>query len=1135
MKKVVSCILVIAFVFTMCFQFSPPVDAATEQLKALPQTGSVISGFKTLEIDDMELINAKTVLFEHVKTGAKLVYIQNADTDKSFQIGFKTPANDNTGVNHIIEHAVVSGSQKYPLKDVLFTVATQTYNTFVNAFTAPTTTFYPVSSMSEDQLMKLADIYLDCVFNPAVKQDKKIFDREAWRYELSDVNAPLSLTGIVYNEMKGALGNIQTAATSNTRKALFPNSVQSNESGGIPENIKELTYKGLLDTLNTYYTPSNALIVLYGNLDYEKFLKFIDTEYLSKYEKKDVKIDQGKVEPFKEQVTKDYKFAVTSNANTKNASQLDYAYALTGISEKDIVGLAILSTILNQDTSPLKVAFNKSDIGGSISVSFDNSSEQAVLDFIVSNTDPSKKTELKKLVDSVVDSILKNGFDKEMVDAVMASSILGNSYFSESSNKGIILSQTLQSIWSTLDSTTYLNNLTKNMREIQSESKKDYFENLLKKYVKDNNHAALVATIPEAGLAEKNDKQEADRLVKIKSEMTKEELDAVVLATKEYSTWNTKKDDPNLIKSLSVVSPSSLPEEVRSYNIKEKTISGIRSVTTEADVSDTCMTSVLLNTSGIGIDKLHYLKLYTGLLGNVSTNNTDAKDLNNKIIRYLNGARFSPSIIPQKDSDAFEPYLSVTWMGLVSDYDNSLALVKEMLSSTNFTKVDEILNYVKDQKSSFKSLYDNNPLVIQINRSIATNDASAAYSDYIEGIPYYKFLTEVEQQLKSDPQSVITQLQSIADMVNNKNSAITMFAGSKAGIEQYEAKMPSLFADMKSTEINKQDYSKIPTPAKSEGIIANTQVQYNMLSASYDKMNTTYNGKFIPISLVIYDNYLTPKIRMEKGAYDNLIEFNEKGLLISSYRDPNVKETFEIFMGLPQFLKDVNLTQEDLDRYILKAYSQYSMPLGEMSGAINSLAEYLGGKTSADTIKVLKEIKSLNIEDIRKMSENMTAFLNNATLSTTGSENAIESNINLFGTVIKLDNEEPTAITRGDFIKLLLAGAPDPIQLAIQQKIINGDGKGNFYLDNKLTMQELAVFISRIIDLSALKKDTSIKVVDINDASKWAQDSITNLVQSGLIGLDSNGKFNPKKELASAEVQDIFAKLNAALTAMQGK
>ena len=169
------------------------------------------------------------------------------------------------------------------------------------------------------------------------------------------------------------------------------------------------------------------------------------------------------------------------------------------------------------------------------------------------------------------------------------------------------------------------------------------------------------------------------------------------------------------------------------------------------------------------------------------------------------------------------------------------------------------------------------------------------------------------------------------------------------------------------------------------------------------------------------------------------------------------------------------------------------------------------------------------------MSDIMTAFLNNATLSTTGSENAIESNINLFGTIIKLDNEEPKTITRGDFIKLLLAGAPDPIQMAIQQKIIEGDGKGNFYLDNKLTMQELAVFISRIIDLSALKKDTAIKVVDINDASKWAQDSITNLVQSGLIGLDSNGKYNPKKELTVAEIQDIFAKLNAALTAMQGK
>jgi Zn-dependent M16 (insulinase) family peptidase len=306
----------------MCFQFTVGIAAAEDTLPSLPQIGEVVSGFKTIEVGNMEMINSKTVLFEHEKTGAKLFFIQNKDNDRAFDITFRTPAADNSGANHVLEHLTVSGSQKYPLKNGVFTIGSQTYCSFINAFTSQNFTTYPVSSMSEKQLMKLTDVYLDCAFHPSVCNDKNLFYREAWRYEMSDSSVPLNITGTVYNEMKGALGNINTAARYNDLKTLFPNSVESNVSGGDPAKIKNLTYEQIIKTHDTYYQPSNSLMILYGNVDYRSFLKFINDEYLSKYDRKNVSVDKGKVAPFKSKVEKTFKFPVTASASTKNASRL---------------------------------------------------------------------------------------------------------------------------------------------------------------------------------------------------------------------------------------------------------------------------------------------------------------------------------------------------------------------------------------------------------------------------------------------------------------------------------------------------------------------------------------------------------------------------------------------------------------------------------------------------------------------------------------------------------------------------------------------------------------------------------------------------------------------------------------------
>jgi len=1137
MKKLLSFTLSVVLLLSLCLQLTP-ANAAVDELKPLPQIGEVISGFKTIEIKDMELINSKTVLFEHEKTGAKLLFIQSKNIDRSFSIAFKTPAVDDTGANHILEHISVSGSEKYPMNDVIFTIINQTYSTYANAFTYPTFTEYPVSSMSEEQLLKLTDVYLDCVYNPLIYTDKNIFLREAWRYEMADADSPLTISGIVYNEMKGALGNISSAAQCNVLDVLFPNSMQSNIYGGDPEKIPDLTYEQIIDTHKTYYHPSNSLMILYGNLDYSKFLKLINDNYLSKFDKKDIEIDYGIVTAPQEKTERTFKFPVTSTSNTVNASQIDYAFALSDVSEEDLTGLSIITSILNQDTSPLKQAFMKKNIGGNLYVSLDSSIPQPVLTFSAQNANENKAKEFKALVDECIADLVKNGYDKELVDATISSVLISNSAVTEQQNLGINLSAQISLMWANYDNLYYLNNIIQNIKNISKKINNNYMENLTARYILNNNHAALVTTIPEAGLAEKQSEQQHQRLADLKASMSVQEIEKIVSDTAAYNEWNSRKRDleeQKVQKDLQVVKVSDLPVEVKKYEISETKYSdGIRILSAAADVGETGLTALVLDTSAVLADKLHYLMLYSSLLGKLDTKLYTKEQLTTKVMRYLNGASVSLTTLPEKgDRNKFTPLMTASWLGLVSEYEEQLDLVKEIFLNTKFSDTDTILSVVKQQIASMKNQFINNPLNLLLFRNLALANNCINYTNYITGLDYYNFLVQLEQTLQTDPGAVLAELDSLHKLVVNRTNMIAMFSGNKDSIKKYEKAIKAFINELPAKEITAQDYSKLPKPAQREAIILDTSVQYNMISAAYEDMGTEYNGKYIPIGAVINDNYITPKIRFGYGAYSGLVQTNNIAFMIASYRDPNIKETFDVYKGLPEFVRNIEITQEELDRYILKAFSSCTATSGELRGASNALNNYLMGETWEDQLKLLNEIKSTTVQDIKESVAMFENLLKNGACSTIGSADKINANKELYDSIITFEHLEEETLTRAQFIELILNGVPNPVEIAKQQGLLLGDGKGNYYEDSKLTMEQLAVLINRVIVMNGMQlSGEGVSIANEADISPWALESVKALVGAGIMQLDSNGNFNPQEEVTASAVQTLMIDLVNKLSGM---
>ena len=259
-----------------------------------------LTTYEIIKEEELAGIQSKGVLLRHIKSGARILLLENDDNNKVFSIGFRTPPSDSTGVPHIMEHSVLCGSRNFPAKDPFVELVKGSLNTFLNAMTYPDKTVYPVASCNDKDFQNLMHVYMDAVFYPNIYEHEETFRQEGWSYKLDDPDGELTYNGVVYNEMKGAFSSPESVLDRVVLNTLFPDTAYAYESGGDPEVIPELTYEQFLDFHRKYYHPSNSYIYLYGNMDMEEKLSWLDREYLSHFEKDFIDSAISYQQPFEE-------------------------------------------------------------------------------------------------------------------------------------------------------------------------------------------------------------------------------------------------------------------------------------------------------------------------------------------------------------------------------------------------------------------------------------------------------------------------------------------------------------------------------------------------------------------------------------------------------------------------------------------------------------------------------------------------------------------------------------------------------------------------------------------------------------------------------------------------------------------
>lgn len=1098
MKKLLSLLMAAVMLCSVCgFAFAEDT--------ALPQAGDQVNGFTVTDVRRFELIGADMITYVHDQTGAIVVHLSNNDTNRVFDITFRTPTLDNKGIPHVFEHATLGGSAKYPSASLFFNMLYQTYNTYMNAATYNVMTTYPVASLSEEQLLKYADFYTDSCFNPMIYENEDLFREEAWRYVMATPEDDLTIAGTVYSEMQGS-NTLSAIASLNFEGTLFPGAANGKSHGGLVSDIPTMTWEDLKNYHTAYYHPSNSLTILYGKLDHaDEFLSLLNG-YFSDYEKKDFDIEairNAGYTPIAEPVTAVFDYPYAEGADVSKNTVIYYGLVCENVTAEEALALDYLTTLLNDTSSNFQQTCMEYLPGATVSCYVTDPTPELAVYFTVSGVDPEDAEIFKQLCDAGIADVIANGFDAEAVDAIDAATRMDILLATESSSIGVDIIPTIAYYWSTTGDLYYYMNYVEALDQFSAIAMDGSMQAVSEKYLLNNARTALCVTRPVAGLAEEQEAQLADELAQVKAAMTEEEINAIV----EYTNREDAADDSSeYIRQLTAVTVENLPEEKRVFDIEDTTDeTGLRHVYVNAAADGIGETTLLLDASGLDQDQLHYFKLFTDVLGVLNTASHNAQQIAALSNRYLYNGVIRVSVMEAPDGGV-HPYLRSAFIALDDDIEEGYDLIRELIYTTDFSDVDTLKGFVSRLKTSLRSTISNDCYAVELYRVEGASDPVNAYFSYVTYVDYYNFLCATEALLESDPDAVVSSLNAIRDYFNNSTNAVTGYVGGASGRAENDRVAAAFLSTLDAKPIEKKEYT-FDTVQSSEAMIVDSSVAFNMVFATWEQMGLEkLNGACDAITAYVSDRYLYPLLRDQYGVYSVFCAADDIGLYIITYRDPNVAESFNVLDMLGEMIAQDVPTQETLDGYILSSYSVYATSSGELTDGFTALLNHIGGQEQTETVQYMAELKALTPELFMEYAPMFAAAVKNGTRATSGSRGLISANADLYENILN-----PFSVTDPSEAGYTDIAEDDPyyeyVMYALENAFVSAKSETETGAKEQVTLGDMACAMS---------------IVGLGEAMP-ADEAISTLAQFGILPMDAADAKLCREELCYYMVNFCYA------------
>ena len=582
-----------------------------------------VPAYELVLTQDIPDIHSKGYLLKHKKSGARVMLLENDDDNKVFNIAFRTPPSDSTGVAHILEHSVLCGSEKYPLKDPFVELVKGSLNTFLNAMTYPDKTMYPIASCNEQDFKNLMHVYLDAVFFPNIYEKEEIFRQEGWHYELEEEDGPITLNGVVYNEMKGAFSSPEDVLEREIFNSLFPDTPYGVESGGDPKYIPELKYSDFLSFHSRYYHPANSYIYLYGNMDMEERLNWMDKEYLGKYDEIPVHSEIPRQNPFEAVRELEMEYSITENEPEENNSYLSYNVVVgDSLDVETCTAFEVLDyTLLSAPGAPLKQVLLDKGIGKDIMGSYEDGIYQPFFSIVAKNARPEDKERFVSLIQDTLKEIVKNGVDKKAIAA-------GINYMEfrfreadfSSFPKGLMYGIDVFDSWLYDDNRPFDQVMRLDIFEkLKAKADTGYFEELIEKYLLENTHASIVVVNPKRGLAAETDKKLEEKLAAYKASLSKEEISKIAADTRHLKKYQDEPETEEALRTIPLLKRSDIGTEAAKLYNTEKKVGDTRILHHNLYTNGIGYLDLLFDTKQVPQDLIPYLGILKSVLGYVDT------------------------------------------------------------------------------------------------------------------------------------------------------------------------------------------------------------------------------------------------------------------------------------------------------------------------------------------------------------------------------------------------------------------------------------------------------------------------------------------------------------------------------------
>jgi presequence protease len=950
-------------------------------------------GFELIKKKKIKEYNSETLFYKHVKTGAELLSVINDDENKVFGITFRTPSKDSTGVPHILEHSVLCGSRKYPVKEPFVELLKGSLQTFLNAFTYPDKTCYPVASQNLNDFYNLVDVYLDAVFYPRISP--QIFQQEGWHYELFETAQPLIIKGVVYNEMKGAYSSPDNILARYTQKSVFPDNTYSMESGGDPGEIPLLTYDDFFNFHKKFYHPSNSRMFFYGDDKPEERLKILN-EYLKDFKKipaSSAIVLQGrfknpsKIEiPFVAETEegKIPKGMITVNWMLSESSDVEKNYALQ----------ILTYILLGMPASPLRKALIESGLGERLAgVGLENELRQMYFSTGLKGIDVENAGRVEELIKDTLKSLAEKGIDPLTIEAAFNTI----EFALRENNTGSYprgLSLMLKSLTTWLyDSDPF--EMIAFEKPLQKIKKKyalnpSFFEQMIGEYFIDNLHRTTVVMKPDPGLAEKERLADIAGLEQLKQSMSKSDISKLIKNTKDLKRMHETPDSAKAIASIPFLKLAEIDKKNKiipiSYDNKKAGIYYHDIFTNGILYMD-----IGFRLNAISQKYLPYMAVFGKALLEMGTETEDYVSFSQRINRKTGGIVRSSFSSLIKDTATPTSWMFLRSKVLTYQLDDLIDILMDMLYKVRFDNRERFKQIVLETKSAIEQNIvpaGNRFVNLRINSHF---NRAAWAEEQMSGISSLFFLRELVNRIDNDWQSVLSDLVEINRILAFRDNIIINASLDEKNWKRLSVRISDFSDSLHVAETGRIDWSPV-NQAEFEGLVIPAQVNYVGKGSDLYSLDYSYNGSINVITHFLRTSYLWDRVRVQGGAYGAMCQFNRMSgvLTFVSYRDPNLKKTLDIYDNTSAFMRNINIPKSELNKSIIGAIGDIDAYMMPDARGYTSLLRHLSGNTDEDRQIARDQILRTSIADFRKFADVLEKARENGIVKVLGGRNAIE-------------------------------------------------------------------------------------------------------------------------------------------------